>query len=389
MTRAQRQTIKQRIDWTIPGYGRFCKRTGARTVAEHTSRKALLTRLIEADQLDVIGMLDRDEITWTELRQAQRKKRLHSDILAADVALVRPLWDVGDKKGALSATLPRMGKAQSSRDRYELAFVHLKTHAADFLAGPAMVKDLKSVEWTTVFGLMHALSPASRNRVRSALSAFLTVFLGDKFHPFRRDVMKLLGGMEDELTQPKEISIDEFWKNFAVLDDAVKPTALVLAGSGIRVGEFLQCNEFSARRLPAIWLPNGKTGAAEAQIAEHLMPYARMAIPCRLAPVPKVWRGVQFDARYKRIWKAFNAAAKATGIPWSPHYLRHLYAALGSATLPEALVQQGLRHKTSSMTKHYAKRRSTQQVAEAVGASLVVPKKVRVKVRANAPRDTA
>jgi hypothetical protein len=60
---------------------------------------------------------------------------------------------------------------------------------------------------------MHELSPASRNRVRSAVSAFLTVFLGDKFHPFRRDVMKAMGGMESEQTPPKEITVDEFWTN--------------------------------------------------------------------------------------------------------------------------------------------------------------------------------
>jgi hypothetical protein len=61
-------------------------------------------------------MLVRGEITWGELRQAQRKNRLHSDTLAADVALARNLWV------AIAATLKRMGKTESSRTRYELAF---------------------------------------------------------------------------------------------------------------------------------------------------------------------------------------------------------------------------------------------------------------------------
>jgi integrase len=390
VTAAQRRTIKQRIDIEIPGFGRFCKRTGAKTMPEHRARRALLQRLIEADQLDVIGMLDRGEVTWTELRQAERKKRLHSDALAADVALSRPLWNVGEAKGAFAVTLPRMGKAQASRDRYEVAFGQLNTYAADFLPANAIVKDLKTVPWPDVWAALSELSAASRNRVRSSLSAFMTVFLGDKYHPFRRDVMKALGGMEDETTEPRQVTLEEFWKVFDALDDAVKPTALTLAGSGMRVGEYLQCTEHSVRRLPIIWIPDGKTGGAETSVAESLVPFVELAIPCRLAPAPAVWRGVQYDARYKRIYKAFAAASIETGIPCSPHYLRHLYAQLATAELPDVLVQQGLRHKTPSMTRHYSKRRITKQVADVVGKALerkkTKAKKVRVKVRAGSQR---
>jgi hypothetical protein len=120
------QTIKQRIDRSVPGIGRVALRTGARTIAEHRARVALFDRLIEAGQVETIGMLVRGEITWGELRQAQRKNRLHSDTLAADVALVRNLWV------AIAATLKRMGKTESSRTRYELAFAQLKRLAVDF-----------------------------------------------------------------------------------------------------------------------------------------------------------------------------------------------------------------------------------------------------------------
>jgi hypothetical protein len=393
MTTVERRTIKQRIDREIAGYGRFCKRTGARTMAEHHARRALLSRLIEADQLDVIGMLHRDELTWSELRQAERKRRLHSDALAADVALSRRLWSEGETKGALESTLPRMGKSPLTRERYNVAFSQLATHASDFLPAKATVKDLKTVEWPAVWATLSALSPASRNRVRSALSAFLTVFLGDKYHPFRRDVMRALGGAEDEQTPPKEVTLAEFWTIVGELDDAFVPTALTLAGTGMRIGEYLQCGETSVRRLPIIWIPDGKTGGAETSIAEHLVPFVRQAVPCRLGPVPETWRGVQYDARYKRIQKAFKAASDATGIPCSPHYLRHLYAQLGTALLPEILVQQGLRHKTRSMTGHYAKRRSTQQVADAVGVALTKGKStvrgVRVKVRTATRRNAS
>jgi hypothetical protein len=375
------QTIKQRIDRAVPGIGRVALRTGARTIAEHRARVALFDRLIEAGQVDTIRLLVDGDITWAELRQAQRKNRLHSDTLAADVALARNLWV------AVTATLKRMGKTESSRTRYELAFAQLKRLAVDFLPTNALVKDLRSLEWPDVFLALHELSPASRNRVRSAVSAFLTVFLGDKFHPFRRGVMLAIGGMEHEQTPPKEITVEEFWKNFAKLDEAIQPIVLTLAGTGLRIGEFLQCDDFSARRLPVIWIPGGKTGANETVIADSLLPFARQAIPCNVAPRPGVHRGVQFDARYKRIWKAMRAASKATGIDWSPHYLRHLYAQLGTDTLPETLVQQGLRHATGAMTAHYAKRKTTAKVATAVGKALM--KKVCVKVRNNRRRNAS
>lgn len=382
MSPRDRRTIKTRIDRMIDGFGRFQKRTGATTAGEHRARVALLDRLIEADQLEVIGMLSRDEITWTELRQAERKKRLHSDALAADVALSRPLWDKGDVAGAFSLTLPRMGRTGSSRDRYEVAFVQLREHAGDYLPAGSVVKDLKSVDWSAVRASMAALSPASRNRIRSAVSAFLTVFLGDKFHPFRRDVMRAIGAAEDETTAPRDVTLEEFWQLVNKMDDAVKPTAITLAGTGMRVGEYLKCDELSVRRLPRIWIPGGKTGGAETIIAEHLIPFVRQAIPCRLAPAPtRSDRGVQFDARYKRIWKAFSDASAATGIPFSPHYLRHLYAQLATAELPDVLVQRGLRHKTTSMTRRYSDRRMTSQVAEVVGSALLAKPKPVTKPR--------
>lgn len=381
MAKKRAATIKQRIDRVIPGVGRVALRTGARTIAEQRARVALFDRLVEAGQIDAIRLLVDGDISWTELRQAQRKNRLHSDTLAADVALARNLWI------AVAATLKRMGKAESSRVRYELAFDQLKRLAVDFLPGNALVKDLKGLPWADVFLSMHELSPASRNRVRSAVSAFLTVFLGDKFHPFRRDVMKAIGGMEDEHTPPKEISVDEFWTNLTATDEAVQPSILTMAGAGLRVGEFLLCDEFSAKRLPIIWLPGGKTGADETVIADALLPFAKQAIPCNIAPRPKVNRGVQFDARYKRIYKAMRAASAKTGIPWSPHYLRHLYAKLATDSLPQVLAQQGLRHATPAMTAHYAKRKTTARVASVVGDALM--RKVCGKVRNNGRRNAS
>ena len=50
-----------------------------------------------------------------------------------------------------------------------------------------MIEDLKSIDWA----LLHRNWPAGSadwNRLRSAVSRFLTMTLGDKYHPFRRVV---------------------------------------------------------------------------------------------------------------------------------------------------------------------------------------------------------
>lgn len=369
----RKRTIKQRLERIVPGRGRVSIRTRARTITEHKARIALFDRLLEAGQLETVGLLLSGDLSWAELRQAQRKNRLHSDTLAADIALARPLWQ------AVVAALPRMGNTESTRNRYELAFAQIQERAADFLPAGALVKDLQAAPWRDIFAVMHDLSAASRNRVRSTVSAFLTVFLGDKWHPFRRAVMKAVGEWDDETAPPKEITVREFWKNIAATHEAVQPIVITLAGSGLRVGEFLQCDEASARRLPQIWVAGGKTGSGERSIAPELLPFARQAIPCNIAARPKLrhgkYPGVQFDARYKRIYKAMKDAAEATGIPWSPHYLRHLYAQIGTEHLPDVLVQQGLGHATSVMTARYSKRRTTERVSAVVGSALLAGQK--------------
>jgi hypothetical protein len=153
MAKKRAKTIKTRIDRAVPGIGRKLIRTGARTVAEHRARMALFDRLLEAGQTETIALLLDHSITWAELRQAQRKNRLHSDTLAADVALARNLWL------SIEATVKRMGKSPATRERYALAFNQLASLAADFLPAKAIVKDLKAVEWVEVFAAMHELSP--------------------------------------------------------------------------------------------------------------------------------------------------------------------------------------------------------------------------------------
>jgi len=380
MAAARKKAIKDRIDVIIPATPpwRFQKRSGATTTAEHTARKGLLKRLIEAGQLTTIKDLADDRITWEELRQAERDKRIGRDDLGADISLARLLWDGegDDDQGAFAVTLPKMGKPGpagiQTRKRYALVFDQLRTYGvAAGLSPKSQVRDLATTKWAALWAAMGDLSPASRNHVRRGVSAFLTQFLDNKHHPYRHKVCKALGANEDATAAARDIEPHEEWPVLmAALNEAVQPTAFVLAFTGMRIAEYLQLDDTSVRH-GFITIPGYKDPAAIPEGYEDLV---RQAIPCRLAPAPArpagVYPGVQYDARYKKIYKAFKAAEVATGIKCTPHYLRHLYAAVGVDEAPTVHVQHALRHKTPAMTADYAKRRSAKQVSNAVAAVL-------------------
>lgn len=369
----------RQIDVVLPApVGRVCKSWGTDDRRKRQERKQLLFDLVDYGQTDTLVAFRDGDRTWHDLLRAKRTKQLASASLATDLLLDKELWG---EQGAIAQTLPKMGKSQQSRTRYESALSSLET-ACGGRATVRTVAGLLGLEWEDVWKQLDKLSPASRNRVRSTVSAFLTVFLGDKYHPFRRQVVKVMGGKEEEgSTVPRTITLDEFLTLVKALPEPIAPCVVTLAATGMRAAEYLQCTAAHLRRFPTIEIPGGKTGADTVQVARSLEPYVRAAIPCTIAPAPKyegAYPGVQFDRRYKVIYRELATASKKTGITCTPHYLRHLFAALATQETDPIRAQHALRHKTPGMTAHYAKEKSGQVVADAVGKRL---RKVRDFVR--------
>lgn len=361
----------RQVDVVLPApVGRVCKAWGTADRKKRAERKQLLFDLVDYGQTDVLVAFRDGDRSWTDLLRAKRTKQLSSASLATDLLLDRELWG---EQGAIATTLPKMGRSQQSRSRYEASFRSLEV-ASGGRAVVRTVAGLLGLEWDEVWKQLAKLSPASRNRVRSSVSAFLTVFLGDKYHPFRRQVVKVMGGKEQEGSAvPRTITIEEFRTLLNALPEPIVPCVVTMAATGMRAAEYLQCTAAHLRRFPTIEIPGGKTGADTVQVARSLEPYVRAAIPCAIAPAPKydgVYPGVQFDRRYKVIYRELREAGKKTGIICSPHYLRHLFAALAVQGTDAVRAQHALRHKTPGMTAHYAKEKSGQVVADAVGKSL-------------------
>jgi integrase len=363
-----------RFDRIFTGVGRINCSSGTSSKREFARRNAILDELYDAGQLETLRDVKRGDRKAVELRAAARKGKLTGDSLAADLALARPLWDIDKVKGAVSETLDRMKIEVSSRERYYTSFRELQTIAGSVLTARATVATLARVDWDATWKTWK-VSNATKNRARAALSAFLTAFLGDLYHPFRREIMKSITVLE-EPKLPREITPEEFWTLMESVPDYAVEDFVTLAASGIRVGEYLQCDKsdlYPATR--AIHLPGGKSGEDVVYVAEEFWSYVERAIPCDVAKRPKVWKGVQRDPRYKRLRNILADASKATGIKATIHYTRHLFVQLGVDSLPEADVQKAVRHKTRSMTEGYATRRVKRGVADAVGRALNAKKK--------------
>jgi integrase len=357
-------------------FDRIFKSVGRINVSSYTKSKrrfdrdnAILDELFESGQLDTLRRLKRGDVTIVELRAAKRAGRLTSNNLAADIALARPLWDIDGVKGAVSETLDKMRIAESSRERYYTSWREIRDVAGDALAGSAHVAALLLVEWGERWDAWDVAN-ATKNRARAAVSAFLTRFLGDKYHPFRRELMAMIPQL-DEPKIPRETTIGQFWTLMSKVPDHAIEDFVTLAASGIRIGEYLQCDKPDLYpETRAIHLPGGKTGEDMVYVSEEWWPYVERAIPCDVAPRPKVWRGVQRDARYKRLRAYLAAASAATGIRVTIHYLRHLFVQTGIDVAPATDVQKAVRHKTRSMTEDYANRKIKRSVADKVGAEL-------------------
>jgi integrase len=374
--------------------GRIVKAWGVSQKRLRQSRAALVEELNDHGQEEVLLAFKSGRYKWADLLRAKRQGRIDSPNLAVDLTLDRPLWPgLWDerKPGALASILPRMGATDGARARYKSALLNLQSAAADFLPDGALVQALGQMseeDWRTVWEELATLSAASRNRVRSAVSRFLSLFLNDKYHPFRRELMRRMGAFEKEgSAEPRTIELAEFWTLMDALPSDVRepllPCYVTLAATGMRVSEYLQCGADALRQFPTIAAPGGKTGARSVAVAPELEAVIRAAIPCAIAALPEPWAssrglktpepypGVQYDARYGRLYAALRAAAKATGIPASPHYLRHLFGALAVDETNQVFAQHALGHETPGMTAHYAKRKTTREVGAKVGAALM------------------
>ncbi|UCG88819.1 MAG: tyrosine-type recombinase/integrase [Gemmatimonadota bacterium] len=336
-----------RIDRMFPGVGRIAIASGATTKAGFKARNGLLTRLYDKGRLDILRAIKAGETTLTEVLEADRSDDL--DSLTGDRrVLSQNLWD------AVEAWLPKSAASRETRRRYEVSFAKLRERSG--LKATATVADLEKLDWKRIEKEWPG-SNADYNHAWRAVSKFLSDTMGDVHHPFRRRVMKEVPKRK-EVERVPDINPELFWRVVNAAPEFVRAAFVLLALTGLRVGEYLRLTKQDL--LPSVCgirVPGTKTAesAATVYVDERMWPWIEAAVP---APVKYGW--------LRKYWKRALNAAKADET-LRLHDLRHCTGQWAiNEGVQEAKVQATLRHTTPEMTRRYTRQKDKGEVATAV-----------------------
>lgn len=348
------------FDRAFPGVGRIKRTSGTQNLREFRRRDALLTKLYETSALDVLRAFKDGKITIEEIVEADRGN--HVALSLARLATTAPLPD------AIEAVLPRMGTAPSTRDRYRRSLARLLTVAPELQA--ARVGDLAAVDWRVVNERWHG-SAADWNNMARALSRFLSVHLSDKYHPLRREVMREVP-RRAEVPRTPDQSVELFLKLVAAMPVPAQPCFLVLALTGMRIGEYVWADRSSLRPETRSVVVRGKTGEGVVYLTDEGYAIATAAIPCPLAPAPTPGQTTHQIKRYGMMWRLYRQAQQTVGVSGLRlHDIRHLFGQTAAdAGVATVQTQAQLRHADPKMTRRYEMPAQARAAAVAVAQRL-------------------
>lgn len=382
-----------RFDREFAGVGRVRTSSGTDRLSEFKKRDAILTKLYENAQLDVLRAFMRGELTIEQLVHADRTGKLKSAELLSEIKLQADLWT------SIDAAMPHMGRSKNTRRRYATSLTRLKRIASAELPAHARVADLMRPDWRQL-EQRWGNSPADWNHLRRALSAFLTVHLDDVHHPFRRGTLKKID-LRTERPKVPDLSVDTFWAIVEATPAHARPCYVTLAATGMRLGEYLGCEQ--KHLLPAfhaIDVPGTKTedSAARIFVDSDLWPWIEQGVP---SPLGSGWMGTYWHraclalglaelvptGQFKRVrvklpvgrrYDRDREQLQYTNVERTRyrgptlHDLRHLYAQLADEEgATDTQVMGALRHSNPAQTREYKRRRAAGEVARMVGNQLL------------------
>jgi integrase len=330
---------------------------------EFDYRDGLLTKLWERGQKDIIVAFARGEIDIQDIVTADRLGRLGG--MASDIATLKPLWKTWEE------IIPRLrtdkGRPISAASRANYTYSMKRLKALRVLSEEALVADLETVDWTKPFSTWDA-SPAAWNHLGRALSRFLTVILGDKFHPLRRKVAREFPKMDEHPRVPS-LSLQEFRRIIDMMPPHYQAIAVVLAYTGMRLGELAALTPADLDPVPQTLTIDGRevkvygvnirdaktaAGVRKIYVAEEFWPYVLASVPMPISHwyLRDVWNS------------AVDRAFPERDMDIRLHDLRHFAAQqLSNAGTPEAQIQAQLGHADPSMTRMYSMQTARAEVA--------------------------
>jgi integrase len=348
-----------RFDRVFAAVGRITHRSGTRSRQEFKRRDGILLKLYEASQLEVLRAFKRGDIAMEQLVEMDRVGRLKEADLLAELALSRSLWDT------VAEYLPRLGKGEQTRRRYAVSLTKLRSRAGEWLPANSRVRDLLEVDWNRLESEWGG-SAADWNHLRRAISTLLTAITGDVYSSMRRRVLRDCP-LRHEQPRTPDLPGPDFWHLVNATPEHARPCYIVLAVTGMRLGEYLRCDVANLSEAShSIAVPGTKTAASKAVIHVHpdFWPDIVQGIP---SPLQRKWLSIYF-----------KRAAASIGKPeLRIHDLRHVFAQLADeagCTAEQTMV--AMRHTNPAMTRAYKQRRDKGEVANAVGLQLLKGRKV-------------
>ena len=166
-----------------------------------------------------------------------------------------------------------------------------------------------------------------------------------------------------ETASVPDITPDLLWKVVDAAPEHVRAAYVLLAATGLRVGEYLRLTKAHLKpNTFSIDVPGTKTraSAAPVRVDERLWRWVEAGVPSPL--------------RYKWLRLHWKRALKAAGADTTLrlHDLRHACAQwLVDAGQSEASVQTTMRHSQASMTRQYAMQRDRGENARAMADILL------------------
>jgi integrase len=267
--------------------------------------------------------------------------------------LRRPLW----------ATVDTWldGKTDLTHKTYKSSWAKLKAHMSDAgLTNASTLASLRTAKWDAIRGQFP--SGANWNHLRRAVSRFLTVTLGDVYHPARRTILKRIERAAEHSRRVSLTSL-EFWSLVEAATPAIQPGIVTLAVTGMRLAEYERArleHLNAATRSVAVQGSKTKESTATVRVGASLWPWIE-------AGVPMVGKRTAFR-------NAFKDAAKAIKRPdLHLHDLRHCTAIFAlQEGAPLNAVREHMRHAGAEMTLDYGKTDTGAVAALAVERALSV-----------------
>jgi integrase len=348
-------------DFTRLGVGRIQRSSGTRVQAEFRRRDAILTKLAENAEIEILQAFNRGDIAIEQLVEADRKGNVRFTL--ADLQLRQPLWS------AAEATLNDLTCSESTRKRYVLSIAKLKRRAADELPQNARIADLLEVRWLNLRNGWGG-SAADWNHMRRATSVVLSSLLGDKYHPFRRKLMALIPKANEGKGRVPDLTPEMFLAVVHAMPAYARACPMVLAATGMRTGEYLSTTrEHLKPGICAIAVPGTKTAGSNdfIHVDEKLWPWIEAGVP---SPLKYKWLRVHWTRACVEVGVAFykDPANKRGYVGPRLHDLRHCHGqwAVNNGA-SEASVQVALRHATPEMTRRYTTSKNKGEVARVIG----------------------